>query len=261
MKNSLVSIIMPCYNCGKFIEEAIVSVINQSYKNWELLIINDGSTDDTELIVNKFLSSKIKYFTQANKGVSAARNVGLNNMTGDFYCFLDADDIMSVNSIQARIEKFTDDNIKFVDGHILSYPSLLKRHTPNVKGGLKQHLVNVDSNVFFGPSYLIKRDPTIKYAFDEELKYCEDLLFYITYSNEYHINYTDEIILYYRVHENSAMHNIQKLISGYFLFLKKAKQLLSFKEYLILNLKVRIIVFKIIIGYKKFNLLPDILLK
>src|SRR5687767_1726855 len=102
-QHPLVSIIMPAFNAEKFIEAAIQSVLDQTYSNIELIIINDGSSDRTEEKIFKFNANCIRYFKQENKGVSAARNQGLENMRGDFFCFLDADDIYPLNSIASRM--------------------------------------------------------------------------------------------------------------------------------------------------------------
>ena len=87
MTDALVSILMPVYNAEAFISEAITSVIRQSHKNWELLIVNDGSTDRSKNIIHSFPDKRIQYFEQQNRGVSVARNVGLKNMKGDYFCF------------------------------------------------------------------------------------------------------------------------------------------------------------------------------
>ena len=100
-----VSIIMPVYNAGKYINRAIDSVINQSFQNWELLIINDGSTDDSEHKINEYSDKRIKYFQQINQGVSSARNQGLRHMNGGYFCFLDADDYLPSGSIESRYHK------------------------------------------------------------------------------------------------------------------------------------------------------------
>lgn len=91
---SLTSVIMPAYNVENYISKSIESVINQSTKNWELIIINDGSTDNTIESINKFLPNhKIHVISTQNNGVSTARNIGLKHAQGEFICFLDADDI------------------------------------------------------------------------------------------------------------------------------------------------------------------------
>lgn len=93
MKKSLLfSIVMPTYNRGLLIGKAIESVISQVYENWELLIIDDGSIDNTKDVVNKFKDQRIKYHYQDNQERSAARNNGINLAIGDFICFLDSDD-------------------------------------------------------------------------------------------------------------------------------------------------------------------------
>lgn len=94
MNTPLISVIMPTYNCGKYISLAIQSVIDQSYKNWELIIINDGSTDETIEICNNYLSKdkRIKIINKKNEGVSTARNIGISIATGEYLSFLDADD-------------------------------------------------------------------------------------------------------------------------------------------------------------------------
>lgn len=93
------SIIMPAYNSEKTIDDSIRSVINQLYKNYELIIVNDGSIDNTDKIVKKYLNKKnnIKYFSKKNNGPSSARNYGILNSTGDYILFLDSDDILIEN--------------------------------------------------------------------------------------------------------------------------------------------------------------------
>lgn len=99
----LVSIIMPLYNAEKYVAEAIESVIAQTYTNWELIIVNDGSTDKSLDVAKKFESEIIKVFSQANKGASAARNYGLKEAKGEYLQFLDADDIISSGKIENQV--------------------------------------------------------------------------------------------------------------------------------------------------------------
>lgn len=101
----LVSVIIPAYNAGKFITETIKSVINQTWKNLEIIIVNDGSIDDTLIVVNKFLGDdRIKLIDQRNQGSSHSRNTGLYFAKGDYIQYLDADDILSQNKIECQIE-------------------------------------------------------------------------------------------------------------------------------------------------------------
>ncbi|MGJ9459043.1 glycosyltransferase family 2 protein [Oceanobacillus sp. CF4.6] len=91
---SLVSIIVPVYNCEAYISECLDSILIQTYSNIEILIINDGSIDETEKIINKYkvTDPRIRYFFQSNSGPSEARNVGISNSTGEYVVFVDADD-------------------------------------------------------------------------------------------------------------------------------------------------------------------------
>jgi glycosyltransferase involved in cell wall biosynthesis len=108
MTKALVSVIIPCYNYGRFIEQTINSLQSQTYNNWEAIIVNDGSSDNTEEVVLKLASedSRIKYVYQKNAGVSAARNNGISNSKGKFVLFLDADDLMSKNKLDGHIKHF-----------------------------------------------------------------------------------------------------------------------------------------------------------
>ena len=95
MIDNLVSIIMPSWNTAQFIAESIQSVINQTYKNWELLIVDDCSTDDTDNIVEPFLTdARIKYFkNEKNSGAALTRNRAMREAKGEWIAFLDSDDL------------------------------------------------------------------------------------------------------------------------------------------------------------------------
>lgn len=104
----LVSIIIPLYNAEKYVAEAIESVINQTYTNWELIIVNDGSIDNSLAIAKSFENEKIKVFSQENKGASAARNFGYSLSKGDFIKFFDADDLLSQNMLEEQVNRLKD---------------------------------------------------------------------------------------------------------------------------------------------------------
>lgn len=92
MEEKKISIIIPVYGVEKYIKQCLESVINQSYKNLEIIIINDGTEDDSMKIVEKYLSDKrIKVINKENGGLSSARNIGMINSTGEYIYFLDSD--------------------------------------------------------------------------------------------------------------------------------------------------------------------------
>lgn len=106
--NVLVSIIIPTFNREKFIEETLASICAQQYKNWEAIIVDDGSTDSTRDHIQKFISgdSRIKFFerNKIKKGASVCRNIGLEKAIGDYVIFLDSDDILAPWCLEQRVE-------------------------------------------------------------------------------------------------------------------------------------------------------------
>lgn len=125
MVEPLISIIMPAYNAEKYITESVDTVINQTYKNWELIIINDGSTDDTEAIARQYTltDSRIKLINQENKKLSAARNIGIKAAVGDWVAFLDADDLWVADKLKKQIALINtkpDIGLVFSDGYIFN---------------------------------------------------------------------------------------------------------------------------------------------
>ena len=104
--NPLVSIIMPAYNAAEYIAEAIESVLIQNYRNFELIIVDDGSTDNTKDIIAGFKDEKIKYFYKENAGAASARNLAMKESKGDFLITLDADDMMAPDFIAKHLQQF-----------------------------------------------------------------------------------------------------------------------------------------------------------
>lgn len=93
--NPILSIVIPVYNAEKYLASALDSVFNQSFENYEVIVVNDGSTDNTTEVIHPYIiKNRIKYIKQENHGPSAARNRGIKEATGDFICFLDADDLL-----------------------------------------------------------------------------------------------------------------------------------------------------------------------
>ena len=119
-QRELVSVIMPAYNAGKFIKETISSVIAQTYSNWELIIIDDGSTDDTKAIVEKYVTvdKRIKYFCQQNGKQGKARNKGISQSAGSLIAFLDADDLWFPLKLEKQITLLNETNADLVFSYV-----------------------------------------------------------------------------------------------------------------------------------------------
>src|SRR5258705_2802695 len=120
----LVSIIIPAYNAGSFIGEAINSIITmQDGIPWELIVVNDGSSDNTASVVASFEDPRIKLINQVNTGVSIARNNGLVHAKGEYVCFFDADDLMTPGFLQVRTNELGQNRkIGFVGGLVETFP-------------------------------------------------------------------------------------------------------------------------------------------
>ncbi len=114
-EKGLVSIIMPSYNTAKFINETIDSVINQTYTNWELIIVDDCSKDETEKVIKPYLKDKrIKYLkNKKNSGAAISRNKALKEANGEFIAFLDSDDVWNKNKLEKQIKFMKDNNYYF----------------------------------------------------------------------------------------------------------------------------------------------------
>lgn len=213
-----ISVIMPTYNSAHFISKSIESVLSQTYPNWELIIVDDGSTDNTRDIVNKYiqLDKRIKYFFQQNKGVSSARNKGISISNGVFVAFLDSDDLWLPQKIAIQTNDivhynadlvccdayhfstdFTQyDSLEIVDRQILKYESYYGI------SGIKQLL---SKNPISTLTVMCKRESVLTSGgFSENLRKAEDyhlwnkLLF-----NGFKILKTNDKLAAYRVHDKS----------------------------------------------------------
>ncbi|MEZ5013048.1 MAG: glycosyltransferase family 2 protein [Chitinophagales bacterium] len=151
MPEALVSIIMPAYNAAAFIGDSIQSVVKQSYANWELIIVDDLSTDNTSALIQKYAAdeSRIRHITlKKNSGSAIARNTGIDAAHGKYIAFLDADDLWDAHKLERQVRFMQDNNISFsctwyehidIDGHHTgrrikapteaTYRALLKHNT------------------------------------------------------------------------------------------------------------------------------------
>src|SRR3978361_1076097 len=99
----LITVVIPCFNHGRYLPDAIKSIQEQHYKNVEIIVVNDGSADDTEIVAKQFPG--VIYIYQSNKGLSAARNTGIKKSNGSFLIFLDADDWLYGDSIDMNYRR------------------------------------------------------------------------------------------------------------------------------------------------------------
>lgn len=114
-----ISVIIPTYNRAHIIKDALESVLMQTYSNWECIIIDDGSTDNSEKIINEFITKDLRFKfirrpLSRNKGAATCRNIGLENTTGDYIQFLDSDDLLAKDKFQVQIEFLKNENLNTI---------------------------------------------------------------------------------------------------------------------------------------------------
>lgn len=177
-----VSVILPVYNKEIYLERSIDSVLQQSYTNLELIIINDGSTDSSEEVILKKMKedNRIIYQNQKNQGVSNSRNQGLYLSKGKYISFLDADDKWEKTFLENMIQEIGDGNVCYCGHYVDNGKSLNKAREINFKQGyiLEEYLYN--KNTPNTNSWLIRKDYIEKknIYFNETLKWGEDMSFY-----------------------------------------------------------------------------------
>jgi glycosyltransferase involved in cell wall biosynthesis len=185
MQNHLVSIIIPAYNAALYIEETIQSIYQQSHYGWEVIIVNDGSTDRTTEIIKSFKDPRVQCISQKNAGVAAARNKGLHFAKGEFVVFFDADDIMTPEFLSERVKALVGDiKIGYVGGMVETFPVKAKMKKAAASDPVNEILffnasfATVPSNYMFRKKILIDND--IK--FNRELSSSADRFFILEVS-------------------------------------------------------------------------------
>lgn len=232
------SIIVPVYNAEKYLSRCLDSIINQTFKDFELLIVNDGSTDNSKDIINEYVNNdiRVKAFHVNNGGVSKARNIGINNASGDYIAFVDSDDYIKPNMYEKLIDVLNKHNVEIVTSNLLINGKEIKNNIkPNIVYTKKRvyeevlPLFTYDNSI---GTYEFKNKIIIKelleknnIRFNEGFSYQEDLMFMIEmFFNANSLYYIDEVFyeyypisfgLYSSYRENGGMKFIEahKLIN------------------------------------------------
>ena len=227
----LISIVIPIYNAEKYLEQCLNSIKNQTYKNFEVILVNDGSIDNSESICKAFVESdtRFRYYLKANGGVSSARNLGLDNVKGDFITFIDSDDWIAENHLELLINSIKKTNSDIVvscykefDNNIDTYYTIV--YTKQEKNLLNFEKMNRDDfltifpklmsiNVCFNNAVakLFRKELVNNLRFDTSIKYGEDLDFYFSlYLNVESVSYVDELTYVYRIHGDSTTSNFNQ---------------------------------------------------
>ena len=153
-KKPLISVIIPVYNCERYLPEAIESVLAQTYRPIEIIVVDDGSTDNSGSIAKGF-GAKVRYYFQPNSGVSAALNQGIESAKGSFFAFLDADDLWVEDKLMHQMTVFEKDpDLDIVFGHVKQF------YTQELCESLKETISISQETApgFFKGTMLIKRE-------------------------------------------------------------------------------------------------------
>lgn len=229
-EKELVSIITPMYNGEKFVAKTIKSVLNQNYKNWEMIIIDDGSKDNSPTIVEEYSKKdkRIQLVRQKNAGSGAARNNGIRRAKGQYICLLDADDTWESNFLEEQIKLIKEknatlvfsshnridenDNIclkAFIVPEKIDYKSLLK--TCSISCLTAMYDVSKFGKFYLREDFKSLRDDYILWL--EIIKKCK-----VAYGNK-------KILANYRVMQSSTSGNKKKVIKPQFLVYRKVEKL------------------------------------
>lgn len=232
--NKLVSVVIPTYNREATIEMSINSILNQTYKNIEIIVVDDNSKDNTCLIVEKLKEKYdfIKYIKhENNKGGSAARNTGARFASGEFLAFLDSDDEWIDTKLEKCMNVFENNgDISMVYSDMILYNVKTGKEKINVSEEWEDKYKGILCKNIIGSTSLIviKKNAFDKVkGFKEGLPSCQDWDFYINVAKDFKIEKVNEPLLKYYIHDNSISGNLKRVIEGHKYILNKVVKLLD----------------------------------
>lgn len=248
-----ISIIVPIYNSEEYLAQLLKSILNQTFTKFEVILINDGSTDSTLEIATAYqkLDSRIKVITQSNSGPSVARNKGITEALGEYILFIDSDDFVEETYVEKLYMMMNQSNIDlgccgYVDSS--KYGKVRLNHfwagTPILeKNQFLSCVFNGVGGVLWGK--IFRRDYIVEYnlRMNPNIHMCEDLIFVLEYSKYIkQVGVINEYLYYYnRLNENSISSNISaQYLENYILVIQQVDMLLQHLDYNI-NLRVKII--------------------
>lgn len=216
MIKNMISIIVPVYNVEKYLKECIDSIINQTYKNTEIILVDDGSTDKSSIICDEFakLDNRIRAIHKANGGAASAKNVGLDKANGEYICFIDSDDYISNNFIETLYDQLIENNADISE---CSFYYLYKSHIEKdlfksnkilftSQEYLSQYVDEWQSSLFWNK--LFKSSVIGDIRFKKERRCIDDEFFtYKVILNAHSITRNSNHKYYYRQRKSSAVQN------------------------------------------------------
>jgi glycosyltransferase involved in cell wall biosynthesis len=210
-----VSVVVTCYNYGKYLSVALESLLEQSLKNMEIIIIDDGSSDNTSEVIKPYIEdSRIRYIYQSNAGQPRAKNRGVKESSGEFIAFLDADDIWLPTKLEKQLTLFADPQVGVVysrrkwinqDGAEISGNERTLR-----RGDILDHIF-IDNFICFSSSVVRRSCLEDVGYFDENLPMGIDYDLWIRLAARYRFDYVDEPLVKYRTgHANLSKNTLKR---------------------------------------------------
>jgi glycosyltransferase involved in cell wall biosynthesis len=241
----LVTIIVPCYNQAQYLDDALQSVFDQIYQNWECIIVNDGSKDNSEVIAKKWVvkDSRFFYLYKENGGLSSARNLGLDNAKGDYIQFLDSDDFLDTRKLELSLNEFSSVESKG-NNIVISNFRMFKVNLNDSKQAfcdLLPELLNFRSVLFkWGTVFSIPIHCGLfelglfkDFRFPEELKAKEDWIMWLSlFQKELKVSFIDKPLVYYRLHEKSMTNSVEFMQENHLNSIIYIKNIIPEKDYL-----------------------------
>ena len=210
MDKRFFSIIIPIYNSERYLDECLQSIQKQTYPNFEVIMINDGSTDKSIEICKKYINdNRFKLINKKNTGVSSSRNIGLNHAHGDYILFIDSDDWCDCNYLKIIAAKI-DKNDLLCFGYFKSYANKNEQVVISSKGNISDQILDANSIGGYLWNKVFKTEIINKHhmRFDESIHYCEDLVFVKEYVDKIKkVNYINIPLYYYRIRRTSVSSN------------------------------------------------------
>ena len=227
MKEKKVTIIIPTYNRAQSITKAIKSVLNQTYQNIEVLVVDDGSTDNTEDIVKKIIKqdNRLKYISQINQGAPTARNTGIKYAQGDYIAFNDSDDTWEPQKLIKQVDILNKDladvvfcKLKFTDAK--NKINLIPKNQE--EGIIINNLMGIGTQTLIG-----KRKVFREFSFDPIMPRFQDLELLLRITKKYRLYCLNEGLVNYTVNSDSISNNVSHLLKANKLILTKFPTLLK----------------------------------
>lgn len=240
----LVSIIIPTYNRGHLIDETLDSVLAQTYPNWECIIVDDGSTDNTDTLVADYIAkdNRFQFFKLNHKGVSFARNYGLKKISGAYIQFLDSDDLIHEDKIKIALDDIIEkggDNNDFVISNFMMFRESVDQLSPP--------FCQLNENVFSFSKVLYNWDFEFNipihcgffhkrvfenFRFSETLGAKEDWIMWLClFRNKPKIRFIDLPLAYYRYHTSNMTKNATHMKSNFFNSLPVVREMIPNEDY------------------------------